>query len=305
MKPIARILVPMDFSGSSRRAMSLAARLSLKCGATLTIAHVIPVIGASNYAFPSQVQDFERKALAEASKRLPLEIPEPLRDRLGSQILIRVGDVRDELLRIVEEEHADLIVLGTHGRRYLGRFFLGSTTEGLLRRISVPILTVSDRNADRRSASPFDVPFRRILFATDLSQSASAGLDYCVDFARKLEAHLTVLHVMDLRYAEAQGTADEIRTILQDRFRELVAKERKARSNIEARVVQGVPYHEILKCADDSNADLIVITLRGMGFLERALLGSTAERIVRAAQIPVLSLPVNSRRTPKVSKRAL
>jgi nucleotide-binding universal stress UspA family protein len=60
---------------------------------------------------------------------------------------------------------------------------------------------------------------------------------------------------------------------------------------VATEVVNGTPHHEILKYADTMNADLIVINLQSKGLLERALLGATAERVIRSASIPVLGIP--------------
>jgi nucleotide-binding universal stress UspA family protein len=103
---------------------------------------------------------------------------------------------------------------------------------------------------------------------------------------------MTVLHVMSIHDAETLTSANEIQSILENRLRDWVELE-VPKSNASTEVVRGVPHEEILKYANASSADLIVITLQGKGFLERALLGSTAERVVRAAQVPVLSLPLS------------
>src|SRR5689334_24353077 len=145
MPRISHILTPLDFSDASRKAMHYATHLALRFGAKLTVAHVIPSFTAFNYAFPGDTEEFEQKAFLETRRLLPLEIPEAYRGRLNTQTIARCGDVRDELLGIITNENVDLVVMGTHGRRSLERFFLGSSTESLLRRVSVPILTVAQR----------------------------------------------------------------------------------------------------------------------------------------------------------------
>src|SRR5687768_14281438 len=70
-----------------------------------------------------------------------------------------------------------------------------------------------------------------------------------------------------------------------------VEREHGGHLGVATEVVRGVPHHEILKFAQGTNADLIVINLQSKGLLERALLGSTAERVIRSARIPVLAIP--------------
>jgi nucleotide-binding universal stress UspA family protein len=287
MTRISNILVPVDFSKASQKAMDHATHLALKFGARLTAAHIIPSFTAFNYAFPGDTDDFEKKAFVEARRLLPKEIPASCRDRLDTQTIVKCGDVRDELLGIIAEEGADLVVMGTHGRRSLQRFFLGSTTESVLRRVPVPILTVSEYGADWDIESPFEVPFRKILYATDLSEG-EPGLHYCVDLARTLGAHLTLLHVMEFR----EPAFEDVSEIHARRMGELhKAAEREHSGNVVTEVLRGAPHHEILKYAETMNADLIVINLQSKGLLERALLGSAAERVIRSAKIPVLSIP--------------
>jgi len=271
--------------------MHYATHLALKFGAKLTAAHIIPSFPAFSYAFPGDTEEFERKAFLETRRLLPAEIPEAYRDQLNAQTIVKCGDVRDELLGIVAAENVDMIVMGTHGRRNLERFFLGSTTEALLRRVPVPILTVSERGTEQKTELPFDVPFRRILYATDLPEGNLPGLHYCADLARILGAHLTLLHVMAPRDATSFLDDSELHARRMGELHKAIEREHGGDLSVATEVVQGTPHHEILKFAETTNADLIVINLHSKGLLERALLGSTAERVIRSAQIPVLAIP--------------
>jgi nucleotide-binding universal stress UspA family protein len=289
--PITHIMAPLDFSGASRHAIHWAGLLALKFGAKLTVVHIVPPFPAFKYTFPGDIDAFERKVLAEANERLPQEIPAACKDRLNTQAIVRAGDVRDQLLSIIAAEGVDLVVMGTHGRRAIERFVLGSTTESMLRRAAVPVLTVSARASGKQIESPFDVPFHRMLYPTDLSETSSAALHYCADLARVLGATLTVLHVLDLHGAVAFDNEADIHALLMGRLHKTVGKERCGGLGIATEVVKGVPHREILKFADKITADLIVINLQSKGLLERALLGSTAERVIRSSTTPVLCIP--------------
>ena len=291
MTRISNILIPVDFSETSRKAMHYATHLAMRFGAKLTVAHILPSVAAFNYAYPDDPREFEKEAFLETRRLLPEEIPEAYRERLNSQTIVKCGDVRDELLGIVTEENVDLIVMGTHGRRNLERFFLGSTTETILRCVGVPILTVSKRGTEQQTELPFDVPFRRILYATDLPEANLPGLHYSADLARALGAHLTLLHVMELRDTVAFEDESEIRARFMGDLHKTIEREHGGDLGVATEVVRGTPHHEILKFAGAMNADLIVINLQSKGLLERALLGSTAERVIRSARIPVLSIP--------------
>jgi nucleotide-binding universal stress UspA family protein len=291
MTHISNIVVPVDFSQAARNAVRLAGALALKFGATLTATHIVPSFAAFNYAFPGDVQEFEKKAFDEARKLLPEEIPQAFRDRLHTRTVVKAGEVRDELLGIVGDEKADLVVMGTHGRRGVERFFLGSTTENMLRRIPVPILTVSERGSSKHTESPFDPPFQRILYASDLSEASIGGLRYCGEFARTVGAHLSLLHVMELRDTTAFGQIAEVRNQLSERLKSSFESSGCAGMDVTTTIAEGTPHTEILKYAEQIHADLIVLNLQSKSMLERALLGSTAERVIRSAAVPVLSIP--------------
>jgi len=288
--PITHILVPLDFSNTSRSALRYAVLLALKFNAKLTVAHIVPSFSAFNYAFPGDTDDFDRKVFAEAQKQLRGEIPEAYRDRLRTQAIVKSGDVRDELLKIIQDEVVDLLVMGTHGRRSPQRFILGSTTESLLRQVSVPVLTVSGKS-EVASDSPFEIPFRRIIYATDLGEANAAGLRYSVALARAFGAQLTTMHAMNLRDGVALEEAD-VHAVLMGRLHKALSREHHEGLSIATEVRKGVPHREILKFAEESNADLTVINLQSKGLLERAVLGSTAERVIRASSVPVLSIPL-------------
>ena len=292
MTRISHILIPVDFSEASRRAMHYATHLALRFGAKLTAVHIIPSFEAFNYAFPGDTEEFEKRAFVETRRLLPLEIPEPYRNRLNVQTIAKCGDVRDELLGIVRNENVDLITRGTHGRRNLEHFFLGSTTESLLRRVPVPILTVSQRGLEQQTELPFDVPFRKIAYATDLPKANLSGLHYCADLARTLGAHLTLLHVMERREEPSFLDKSEMHALRMGELHKAIQREHGEDLVVATEVVEGTPHQEILKFAEAMTADLIVINLQSKGVLDRALLGSTAERVIRSAKIPVLSIPV-------------
>jgi nucleotide-binding universal stress UspA family protein len=84
-----------------------------------------------------------------------------------------------------------------------------------------------------------------------------------------------------------------VREIAVARLSELVEPEKSAGVKLEAVVVEGTPYAEINKFAD-AEADLVILNVQSRSFLDRAMLGSTAERVIRSARVPVLSIPITT-----------
>lgn len=143
------------------------------------------------------------------------------------------------------------------------------------------------------------VEIKKILFPTDFSEGALNALPYAVDLAKSYGAKLYMLHVI---YDIATSSGLYVPHISVDEmYKEMDASARKEleRFGMDKRVdvkdleyaaIRGVPYEEILKFAQEENIDLIVIGTHGRKGLDRVLFGSTAERVVRNASCPVLTV---------------
>jgi nucleotide-binding universal stress UspA family protein len=141
---------------------------------------------------------------------------------------------------------------------------------------------------------------QKILYATDLANGSEEGLKFSIRLARGLDAALTVAHVVQFADAfhgvEAAAFlpdhANEIRAQAEERLSRLVALVSDGSVPISTVLAEGVPYETVNRLAEQLKADLIVINLQNKGLLERAVLGATAERVIRTATVPVLSLPL-------------
>lgn len=292
---LKKILVPVDFSDPSRKALDYGAALALKFGSRLVVAHVVPSLAAFNYAFPADSFELDKRAFADAKQRVPQMIPHEYRSIVDIQTVVENGDVREEILRIVNTEDIDLVVMGTHGRGSFSHFVLGSTTESILRRVPVPILTASHLSPEHEVYEHRTIPIHRILYATDLTENMRIGLRYSAQLARGFDAELTLLNVVDnaeLFHGIRGFAADRDNAV--SRFNWALGEEHVKGVRTEINVLEGQPHSTILRFAESSKVDLIVLNLHSKSFLERAMLGSTAERVIRSASLPVLSLPVSS-----------
>lgn len=142
---ITHILVPMDFSPGSDAALAWARDLAQQCGARLTLLHVVTDPRAVGFMTPEvyvpAVPETQQRMLREAKERLERAIPEDERGRFAVTVDARLGDVAENILEAAREQHADLIVMGTHGRHGLAHLLLGSVAERVLRNASCPVLT--------------------------------------------------------------------------------------------------------------------------------------------------------------------
>jgi len=140
---------------------------------------------------------------------------------------------------------------------------------------------------------------KKILFPVDFSEGSDNALPYAADMARHYGAKLYVLHVIQ-DIAKATGwyvphvSLDELyRDIEKNAAKEMDrygAEELRSLKEVERYIVKGTPYEEILKFAGKNKVDLIVIGTHGRKGLDKALFGSTVEKVVRDAPCPVFSV---------------
>ena len=142
---------------------------------------------------------------------------------------------------------------------------------------------------------------KSLLATTDFSDASLAGVRCAVALAKELGTALTLLHVVEppsriggLEAVPLARTETEVAALARAQLDRLAAHERVGDVRLTASVRTGKPYHEITAAAGDGAADLIVIATHGRTGLQRALLGSTAERVVRHAPCPVLTVPATA-----------
>jgi nucleotide-binding universal stress UspA family protein len=206
------------------------------------------------------------------------------------------GDPQATIIDQAISKRADLIVMGTHGRRGFKRLLLGSVTENILREAPCPVLTVPAHTGAGASEA---VTFKRILCPVDFSPSALQALGFAVDLARQADGLVTLLHVVEwLAEEEPRASAhfnvpEYRRYMVEDarqRVRDLVAEESRTWVEIDDVIVFGRAHREILRAAETKPADLIVMGAQGRGGVGLALFGSTTQQIVRGATCPVLTV---------------
>ena len=132
-----------------------------------------------------------------------------------------------------------------------------------------------------------------VLFPTDGSENASVAFDHALSLAKAYGARLHVLYVVNTTYADLGATGTTTIVSLHERGEGVVreTEERAGAAGIEVRtqIGEGDPYRGILAYAEE-NADLIVMATRGRSGLDRYILGSVTEKVVRTADVPVFTV---------------
>ncbi len=287
MIAIKKILCPVDFYPASTRAVDYAVALSRNYDATLFLLHVVTPTVPAAYEAPIGLN----KLIDAMNARATSEMKEVLRrvkaKHASVESILRTGDVDLEIQTFLKEQKPDLVVMGTHGRHGLEKWFMGSHTERLLRRVNVPLLTIG-----RSKAKPAPPAIRRILVTTDFSEGTTDATRYAFSIARECRAKVTVLHVLNDISADLSGRyRDPLIKSIREKLERLVPDDARDDCDVRTLVVTGSPVRRILNIVKRDKIDLLVMNIHGKGILDRALLGSTADRIVRGAPAPVLLIP--------------
>jgi len=137
--------------------------------------------------------------------------------------------------------------------------------------------------------------YDRILVPTDGSQQADRAFEQALDLAETYDAEIHLLYVVDVSALAAEFDAvtvidqlEEAGSKITDRLRERAAEDGVER--VETAVVEGVPHRTILDYADENDADLVVMGTHGRTGIDRYLLGSVTEKVVRLSDAPVLTV---------------
>ncbi len=292
---IKRVLFPTDFSDAANRGLTHALTLTQKHGAELTILHVaVPYRNDPNRpehqyldggGYMKYVEEFVEASLNELSQRIE-----------SSQVTTVVG--RDlspgsGILDYIRTNRIDLTVMGTHGRTALGHLLLGSVAEKIVRHAPCSVLTVAP---DRHGY--LDNPdYGNILVAFDFSEHSKEAARKAKELASKFGARLRALYVIerdvpppyyDIWRRAVTRELSRITGEVREAVRATLGEDLEE-ADVQVAIGDRKAHTEISEFARENQVDLIVMGTHGRSGLDRFLLGSTAERVVRTAACPVLT----------------
>lgn len=274
-----RILVPLDGSAEAEAALPEAERIAVGT-AEVHFLHVVPSLPRSLDSSSLGVMELHDRALSyleDLRRRFP---------EMGGLDLIRAGDPADAILQAALELDIDVIVMCTHARTGLARWFLGSVAETVVRRAQLPVLLTRPGSPAPRSV------LRRILVPLDGSEESFAILTTVKPLAVRTGAEVVLLHVNEPALAPVpQGGAREAAGIPEDPEPKLLsAADRLENSDVSfwQALSEGDPAEEILSHAKTLDADLIAMATHSRSGLERAIYGSVAQAVLGRTDRAVL-----------------
>ena len=294
-----RIVVPLDRSDFAESALPYALGLLDPDGTLALVSAVDPMIdpmgGIPNLEMV--LQDAAEEYLAAIRKRLP--------DNMEVTTTVVTGSPVLSIKHFAEGFAADLVVLSTHGRGPMSRVWLGSVADGLLRRTSIPVLLVRPHETgDPGIGQPVDLP-RRVTVAHDGSDLANLLIDNLdllggdPDTSFDLTRVVVFPHIISSAYLPHTALANvntrsEMEAVAKDEVERVAAALSAAGRKVETTVLTSeFVGPAIVEHASESGADVIMMATHGRRAVERLLLGSVADKVVRESEVPVLVVPAH------------
>lgn len=272
------ILLPVDEGTEASGLLHHAAEIAHWAETEVTLLSVADTTRDSITVSEGEVLD----ALVDSGEEV-IEEAGRLLDSLGVDYTTDVvqGAPAKTIVDYAERYEYDLVAMPTHGREGLSRYLLGSVTEKVVRLSSVPVLTT---HADEERLS---FPYEGLLLPTDGSDSAQRAAEHALSLADELDATLHALSVTEdsLLGADADTTAAEeaVDSVVE-------AAEARGVENVETHIEAGTPDEVILEYVENHDLDAVVMGTTGRRGIDRVLLGSVAEKTVRSATVPVVTV---------------
>lgn len=293
------ILVPVDGSKLGERALVLAVPLADQHNATLTLLSVHEPIADITLGGGAPVRDpaldhkwreEHREYLTKLAKRVGRRASSPV------QTAFVDGRIVPSITKYASEHGVDLIVMCTHGRGGFQRFWLGSVADGLSRSSTVPLLLArGGRSPGSRLEK--DGLFRRIMVPLDGSDRSETALKAVKVLVGSDRAAITLAHVIHpMSAAAVANLAPRPEYDPEISYLTPLAAQHRTPTiaiNHEMRTSANV-VKSLLEIADQHEAELIAITSQGMGGLQRMIVGSVADKLIRTARVPVMICPTRA-----------
>jgi len=273
------ILFLTDFTEASQSALAYAMGLAKHFGAQVYPAHSCDPIILTETAAPDildEVEENSRRRLNDLAKE----------NNLAGTPLFARGPVSDAIPGWINDHGIDLIVMGTHGRKGLKHFLMGSVAESIFRHATCPVLTVGPHVTVR----PYhDFKGEKILFPTDLGPHAEFATQYALSIAQAEKSQVTFMHVVTLEEAFQRNRAPLVAESFK-KLEKLLPPDAREWCQPELVVEVGDPIKELLGYAGTERPDLIVLGLPAGKKFNGGFHSSVTYNVIAQASCPVLTV---------------
>ncbi|WP_436927039.1 universal stress protein [Halosimplex amylolyticum] len=278
------ILFPTDGSDAADAALEVATAVADAHDATLHVLYVADTNQPSLARIEGQVQDVlegeGREIVDEAASRARNAGVETVDE------VIQGGPSRT-ICDYVDDRGIDLVVMGTRGGRDIERIILGSVTERVVRNSASPVLVVPPQ-------SDHQYPPDDVLVGTDGSDGSRAAVDEGIDIGAATGSRLHVISVLESSALGFDVRSEQVAEERRRRNEEVLAQARERANDsdvaVETAIEEGDVVDTLNGYVDDHGIDLVVVGTHGRTGIDRRLLGSVTENLMRSASVPVLSV---------------
>jgi nucleotide-binding universal stress UspA family protein len=281
---INHILAPIDFSNASKKALKTALKLAVRYRSKLTV------------VYAALMDDENPDLIAVAKAEFLKKLEEPLLEKTEIEVkyeLIHGYSAQSALLAHINHHSYDLVVLGAHGKSGAEHFLLGSVAEKVVRYAPIPVLTISAKTIPSEKMNHIVIPF-------DYSNDSIYAVKTALEFTEFKNAQLDLIYVIDKDahpslhswgVKPAPELAPDIVGKAKNKMDEILETiPNPSKIKINKIVASGKPHKEIASHIKHKGADLLIITAHGFIGIDRFLLGSTTERLIRSIHLPILTL---------------
>ncbi|NJD55169.1 MAG: universal stress protein [Nitrospirae bacterium] len=278
------LVVGFDDSLSSKAALVEASNRIRKHGGKLIMVHAVYFDTEEYGIAPEQLEKrmkIGEKACIQSKEKISSEFG------IDVQSLLCEGDPPDVILDVAQGKKADLIVLGTYGRRGLNRLLMGSVTSRIIVDAPTDVLVV------KKACTECTGEYANILVPYDGSDFSKRALTRASQISKVDSSTVTVLYVIP-RYEEMIDffKSDSIRKSLMQEAEKITAGAKELAAQLgtvaKTRIEEGHSSDRIVEIAKEQNHDLIVMGSHGYRGVNKAIMGSTTERVILNASCPTL-----------------
>ncbi len=296
------ILVPLDGSRFAEYALPAALSVADRSGARLRLASVVTDVPPVPFtrAGEGRVRGWFEEARSRTEQYLE-KVGEKVKEEAGGKLEVRsqvlVGPAIRMLAGELEESPSTLLVMTTHGRGPLERAWVGSVTDGLVRRVTNPILLMRPQKGGEADLGARPA-FEQVVIPLDGSETAEAILDSAAEFVSLFQSQVTLLSVLPEPFPVGSSylphvVEESVDRDAQKKGFEAYLDEIRGRLEGKARSVSTVVVDAeevasgILSETERRQADLVAMSTHGRSGVTRLVVGSVADKVIRGGSVPV------------------
>jgi nucleotide-binding universal stress UspA family protein len=277
------IVVPLDGSTFAEQPLSLVQAFGRAYNTQITLVSIVPHAGRK---LPRLVPQRSTPQISYKNHEIELYLDHLVTDfrnkGVSAGFSIGIGPVAQQIDALAQDSHADLIVMSTHGRSGVERWLIGSVANKLIMNTTTPMLLIRPTSEWRSRWSQF----KRLLITLDGSTTAERVLGYSCSLAKQFNSEIILLSVPE----NVESNPAYKPSIAQ--YLESVQSLLKAEGITAQAIITGIdPASTIVEISQSEKIDLIMMATQGLGGLDRFMIGSVADRVLRHTYCPIFLVP--------------